>query len=768
MKRPFRRTAACLLFAAVAAAQNQYPGAADLERILIEAVEKDRIPGAVVRIGRPDRVLYQKAVGWRALTPSREPMTEDTIFDAASLTKVVATTSAVMILLEQGRIRLGDPVTAYLPEFQNGVSEITIRQLLTHYSGLRPDVDLKPAWSGYDTGIRLALIDKPVAAPGEKFIYSDINFLLLGEIVRRLAGQPLPDFVRDRVFAPLGMKDTTFQPPAERRGRIAPTEKEEGMSEPLRGIVHDPTTRFMDGIAGHAGMFTTAEDLARFASMMLRGGEIDGVRIAAPATVALFTRPHSPDGQREIRGLGWDIDSRYSAPRGDLFPVGSFGHTGFTGTSLWMDPVSKTYVILLTNSVHPVRRPTISSLRARVANIAASHAGVVFPATVLDPGRGVRTGNVRTGLEVLAETNFASLKGKRVGLITNQTGIDHRGRRNIDLMLRAGVNLTALFSPEHGIQGNKDTEHIDDSRDAKTGIPVYSLYRGSARAPSADKLSGIDVLVFDIQDIGVRFYTYMSTLLNAMEQAAKLGLPVMVLDRPNPLTGGHVEGPVLDPEHRSFVGVHELPLRHGMTIGELAMLFNDQRKMNVKLEVVKVTGWERSDWFDSTGLPWVDPSPNMRNMTAALLYAGVAMLEYSKTLSVGRGTDTPFEVVGAPWVNGVDLARYLNGRNIPGIRAYPVRFRPRTAMLANQLCRGVRLLIVDRDKVNAGRLGIELAAALMKLYPGRIDIRANSRLIANNAVLGGLEQGVVVESILTGQLPALGRFLDVRSGYLLY
>src|SRR5262249_29077728 len=252
-----------------------------------------------------------------------------------------------------------DRVTEYLPEFQNGKSEITIRNLMTHFSGLRPDLDMPPAWTGYQTGVRLALADKPTSAPGERFVYSDINFILLGEIVRRLGGQPLDQYAGENFYTPLGMTDSRFQPPATLRGRIAPTEGN------LRGVVHDPTARAMGGVAGHAGLFSTGADLARFCEMTLGKGALDGVRVLSPLTVEKFTTPQSPPDQPILRGLGWDIDSPYSSNRGELFPIGSYGHTGFTGTSLWIDPVSQTYVILLTNSVHPTRRPAITSLRPR-------------------------------------------------------------------------------------------------------------------------------------------------------------------------------------------------------------------------------------------------------------------------------------------------------------------------------------------------------------------------------------------------------------------
>ena len=284
------------------------------------AVPDGLIPGAVVVIGHDGQIVYQKAYGSRALIPHREPMTLDTIFDAASLTKVIATTPSIMRLFEQGQIRINDPVTKYLPEFQGGHSDITIRNLMTHFSGLRPDLDLKPAWSGYETGIQRALIDKPAGPPGVRFVYSDINFILLGEIVHRLSGKMLDEYARENFFQPLGMRETMFLPPASLRPRIAPTEINPVTGQPLRGEVHDDTARYMGGVAGHAGVFTTAADLAKFAQMMLDKGEGNGVRLFTAATVEKFTSPQSPPDQPILRGLGWDIDSPYSSNRGELFP----------------------------------------------------------------------------------------------------------------------------------------------------------------------------------------------------------------------------------------------------------------------------------------------------------------------------------------------------------------------------------------------------------------------------------------------------------------
>jgi len=760
-------------------AQPAFSGAAAMDEQINQAVQSGLIPGAVLVLGHNGQIVYQKAYGERALIPRREVMTLDTIFDAASLTKVVATTSAVMKLFDQGKIRLNDPVTAYLPEFEDGHSDITIRNLMTHFSGLRPDLDLKPAWSGYETGIHRALIDKPARPPGVRFVYSDINFILMGEIVRRLSGQSLAEYTHANIFQPLGMSDTMFQPPASLRPRIAPTEIDPATGQPLRGVVHDDTSRFMGGIAGHAGLFTTAADLAKFAQMMLNGGELNGVRIFSAATVEKFTTPQSPADQPILRGLGWDIDSPYSSNRGDLFPIGSYGHTGFTGTSLWIDPYSKSYVILLTNFVHPHRGKSLSSLRSRVATIAAASFGITsrevrltgYNDTINGPGlpRVVDpAGSVLTGLDVLAQEKFAPLRGKRIGLITNHTGLSRDGKRNVDLMMRAGVEVVAIFTPEHGLQGREDQPNISDTKDTATGIPVTSLYQGSRRRMSPEMLNGIDALVYDIQDVGARFYTYSCTMLYSLEEAAKKHVPYFVLDRPNPITGTKVEGPLLDKDLESFVGCLEVPLRHGMTFGELATMANGERKLGADLHVVAMKGWSRGDWFDSTGLPWVDPSPNMRSLNAATLYPGVAMLEASKNYSVGRGTDSPFEQIGADWIHGRELAEFLDNRFIPGVRVYPTKFQPSASNLKGQNIEGVRFVITDRNRFDSTRFGLEIGYALEKLYPGKIPWDANRFLIGNHEVIAAGKAGTDPRTTVQKMEDSLAAFLQQREKYLLY
>ncbi|MEQ1843386.1 MAG: exo-beta-N-acetylmuramidase NamZ domain-containing protein, partial [Verrucomicrobiales bacterium] len=370
----------------------------------------------------------------------------------------------------------------------------------------------------------------------------------------------------------------------------------------------------MGGVAGHAGLFTTVADLARFARMLLNGGVLDGRSILRPETVQKMTSVQTPPMLEARRGLGWDIASPYSRPRGRLFPMGSYGHTGFTGTSLWVDPLSRTFWIFLSNRVHPDGKGNILLLQSELGTLAAqSIVGFDFEGAKDTLLAGTASGltnpvaapTVLNGIDVLVRDGFKILQGMKVGLISNQTGHDRRRRTTIDLLFKApGVKLMALFSPEHGIRGEAD-EKVADGHDSRTGLPIYSLY-GERRSPIAEQLNGLDVLVFDIQDIGTRYYTYLATLGNCMEAAAKSGIRFVVLDRVNPINGLTLEGPV-HTNTSTFVAYHRIPVRHGMTVGELARMFRQERGWTLDLTVVPVEGWKRQLWFDETGLPWTHP-----------------------------------------------------------------------------------------------------------------------------------------------------------------
>jgi uncharacterized protein YbbC (DUF1343 family) len=374
--------------------------------------------------------------------------------------------------------------------------------------------------------------------------------------------------------------------------------------------------------------------------------------------------------------------------------------------------------------------------------------------------------NTLTGIDVLEEQNFAPLRGKRVGLITNQTGVDSQGRRTIDVLAHAdGVKLVALFSPEHGIAGKLDAT-VANATDLATGLPIYSLY-GDTKRPTDQMLQGIDALVFDIQGAGVRFYTFITTMGYCMEAAAKHRISFFVLDRPDPLGGERIEGPMLDPSRMSFVGYFRMPLVYAMTMGELAQMFDAENKTGVELHVIAMKNWHRSETYDQTGLPWIPPSPNLRTLNEVFLYPGIEILQPTG-VSVGRGTDTPFELVGAPWIHSGDLSNSLTPRQIPGVRFSAVSFTPTSGLYSGQACAGVKLEITDREAFNSIRVGLEIADALHRLYPERFQITKLTDLLGSQASVDALIAYESPVNIIASWASDLAAFRAMRSKYLIY
>jgi uncharacterized protein YbbC (DUF1343 family) len=766
-----------LLFAAAASAPRDASlsarALARIDAVLQDAIGAGELPGAVVLVGRRERVLYRKAFGDRAVLPAKEPMTLDTIFDVASLTKAVATAPAVMILVEEGKLRLGDPVARYLPEIApegGDRAKITVEQLLVHRAGFPPDdpIEIYTGSSGeiFERKFRQPL-ERP---PGTAFVYSDAGYEVLGELVERVSGEPLDRFAAERIFRPLGMRETAFRPldagfPVS---RIAPTE--ETQERWLRGEVHDPRARALGGVAGHAGLFSTADDLARFCRMILSRASPGGSLVLSPLGVEALTRPRFY-GDGDVRALGFDVETAYSRNRGELFAPGSFGHTGFTGTSLWLDPASKTYVIFLSSRLHPDGRGDVSRLRGLVATLAAAS----VPEDAIPAARSLaesvpRARPVLAGADVLAADSFRPIAGKRIGLLTNATGRTRDGRSTTALLTspearRAGVELVRLLSPEHGLSSTADAD-VPDGTDPETHLPVVSLY-GDRRRPRPEDLGGLDAVVFDVQDVGTRFYTYLTTLGYLLEEAAKARVAVVVLDRPDPIGGRMMEGPLADADSGSFTAYHPIPVRTAMTVGELARLFDAERRIGADLTVVPTRGWSRDRWYDETGLEWVNPSPNMRSLGAATLYPGIGLLE-TTNLSVGRGTETPFEVVGAPWIDAGKLAAVLSTRAIPGVRFTPIRFTPASSAYAGELCRGVRLTVTDRERLRPVSLGMEIAVALRDLFPGEWDRSKLGLLLANRKSLELFEKGAAASEIEASWREALAEFAKRASKYLLY
>ena len=717
-----------------------------------ESIEANKIPGCVVLITHRGKTVYHRAFGHRQLEPSKLPMEKDTVFDMASLTKPVATGTSVMLLAEQGKLGIDDRYGKHIEVFnQSGKEAVTVFQMLTHQAGFVPDsplreyADSEQIWPNlWKLGLRYE--------PTTKFVYSDVGFQMLGKLVEHRSGQTLAEFSKANVFSPLGMTETGFLPPDELRQRAATTEQREGRW--MKGEVHDPRSYAMGGVAGHAGLFSTASDLAIYANMILGKGQYNGVRIMKPETVAKMAAPHVVT-ERDTRALGWDVKSRYSSNRGSSMSAQAIGHGGFTGTAMWIDPSLDLAVIFLSNRVHPNGKGSANKLAGRIGTIAAD---------AVRTARGEP--NVFTGIDVLLRDSFSVLKDQRIGLITNHTGVSRDGKRNIDLLAAAAdVELKLIFSPEHGIKGIRD-EKIGDATDETTGMPIYSLY-GANRTPADEAIEQIDTLVFDIQDIGTRFYTYISTMLNSMQAAAKSNKRFVVLDRPNPLGGMVVAGPVLDDGKQSFVGCHTIAVQHGMTVGELAQMFKSELKLELDLEVIRTENWSRNMLWDETGLTWINPSPNMRTWNQALLYPGVGLLE-TTNLSVGRGTDRPFEIVAAPYIQPRNFAAALNQAKLPGLRFIPRYITPNASKFKDEQCGAVDIVITNREAVQAVKAGITLATTLRKLYPKQWSLQHFDRLLCDDSVRAQVTDGKNPSSIVESYQRELDKFKQRRNGHLIY
>ncbi|HZL36092.1 MAG TPA: exo-beta-N-acetylmuramidase NamZ domain-containing protein [Tepidisphaeraceae bacterium] len=770
------------------------------DKLIDDAIAAGKCPGAVLLVGRGDGILYEKAYGNRALKPAAIKMTDDTIFDLASLTKSVATAPSIMLLSERGKLKLDDPVAKYLPAFAaNGKGGITIADLLLHIGGLTPDNDIAEFSDGPKIAMQRTLAIAPTWKPRSRFAYSDVGYIVLGELVHAVDGRPLNVFARDEIFRPLGMSDTGYLPPESLKARCAPTEQRNGHW--MIGEVHDPRAYALGGVAGHAGVFSTAEDLSRFCRMILDGGKVGRVRIFKPSTVARWIKPRELPGG-DHRTYGFDVDTPYAGIRGERFEKGiTFGHTGFTGTAFWLDPINHCYFILLTHSVHPDGKGNILALRYNVATAVAN--ALLGPAgtpngkdilAIAPPNRNTGTGGPRVastqktaaenrapessapenpapqavlcGIDVLEQSDFKPLAGRKIGLITNHTGRDRDGRRTIDLFASAkNLQLVRLFSPEHGIDGVFD-EKVNNATDAKIGLKIFSLY-GPTKKPTPEMLQGIDTLVFDIQDVGVRFYTYSTTLGLCMQAAAEQHIRFLVLDRPNPNTGLLVDGPLADAAHLGFTAFGPLPLVHGMTVGELARFYNGELKLGCDLQVVPMTGWRRRMWWDQTGLMWINPSPNLRSTAAALLYPAVGLLE-SSNISMGRGTDQPFERLGAPWMDGRKLASALNAERLPGLRFVPITFEPAASKFAKQKCQGVYIEVIDRNAFAPARAGVAIAWQVKRLFGDKFESASVGSMLQNAAATAALQAAKKPSDVPREWKNEIDDFRKTREKYLIY
>jgi SSS family transporter len=879
------------------------PDFTPISTLINDAITNHHLPGAVVVVGHNGKVVFHQSYGNRKLAgepgldgkPSpAEAMTEDTIFDMASLTKNLATATAIMQLYEAGKIAsFDDPVEKYLPAFNAAHdpqrAKVTLRMLLTHTSGAAPDVILKDPWGltapDKAEGIHRALTTPLKDAPGSVFTYSDINFILLGYLVEQLSGEPEDVYVQANIFKPLGMTDTRYlpvtkacgphrvigaaivwaTPPPGRIGmaclqgtwstslleRIGPTTHDDegnATTNPhfdmlTRGTVHDPTTRRMGGVAGHAGVFSTAHDVSLFASALLEKlvhntgpfplkqstlqlmttpeqpghnpGQIAAANAAERKEIAAGDKPAAPGlapaypaikGQN-LRGYGWDIDTGFSKPRGAIFPIGSFGHTGFTGTSLWMDPASDTYVVLLANAIHPRGNAPISNLRGQVATAAAKALHLISSPTMSesDIQNEIGESNARlcakptvlggsvhingcyaltlTGIDVLEQTHFYALaKLHNFGLLTNQSGLDAQRHRTIDILYAlpsSGPKLTTVFSPEHGITGKLDTEKIAAETDAATGLHVTSLYgsKDADRRPTHEQLQDLDAVVIDLQDAGVHFWTYEAAVGYFLEAASREqtefhhDLEVILLDRPNLIGGTQVQGPVSDPGFESYINYMPLPVRHGLTLGELARYIVAAKHLSTHLTIIPMQNWERSEYFADTGLPWTPPSPNLRTPEAAILYPALGLIEFTN-ISVGRGTAAPFSFFGAPWMNAAEVVAALNSRQIPGVRftatSQPIIEDANHYPFHGQTIPAVALEVTDRNALDSPELGVEILGVLHRLYPAQFQLEKDARLLCSQSTLDGLKRDVDPKRLAGGWQTSLAAFQSQTKPWQLY
>ncbi|MBZ0112400.1 MAG: DUF1343 domain-containing protein [Thermoanaerobaculia bacterium] len=738
------------------------------DRLLADYLARGAFPGGVLAVGYRGSLVHVHPFGRLSNGTDSPTVTEDTRYDLASLTKVIVTTSLAMMMVDEGRLDLDAPVASYLPLFRGPNKEkVTVRHLLTHSSGIDWWAPLHLELEGQKAYVERIQAMDLVYEPGSEMKYSDLGIILLGEILQRVSGQSLNELAEKRLLGPLAMEHTGYLPDRELWPSIAPTEDDPWRHRILQGEVHDENAYALGGVAPHAGLFGTAPDLARFAQMLLNRGVLEHNRLIAPSTVDEFTRDAKlPEGS--LRALGWDTKSPQGSSAGSLFSANSYGHTGFTGTSLWIDPSRQLFVILLTNRVHPTRdNKLIREVRPAVADAVVR--GIEGTESV-----GKTPTPVLVGLDRIAAGEHFGLDGKRIGLVVQAASVTLEGRHAIDVFADQKLDVVRLLSPEHGLSGQAAAgEKVGDGIHAASGLPVVSLY-GDHRKPTAQDLADLDVLVFDLQGAGVRFYTYASTLIGCVEAAAAAGVEILVLDRPNPLGGERIEGPVSasrDEVPVSFVNMAPGPLVHGLTLGELAGYVNDHLDRPGRLTVAPLEGWKRNMVWADTGRPFTPPSPNLRSPEAVLAYPGVALLE-ATNVSEGRGTETPFLVFGAPWLAPESLVDL----NTPGFALSPIQFTPipssaaREPKFAGVECRGARVTVADAALASPYRLGVTLLHRLLRdeHFAFRRNGAALTWLLGSPRLLDELLEGASVDEVLAAEAEGVATWREERRPWLLY
>lgn len=677
----------------------------DLQWALEQSVRAAKAPGAVAWVGNADGCLFQGATGLRQRVPEPLPASIDTIYDLASLTKVIATTTAAMLLWESGRLDLDAPLTTWLPH--PALAAYTPRQLLTHTTGLPAGRPLHLEVDSYDAAVRQIAATPSDWRPGSRRRYSDLGFILLGKVVAAAAGQPFATFCRRRIFAPLNMQRTGFNPPAAWQVNCAATEQCPWRGRIMRGEVHDENAWAIGGISGHAGLFAPAEDIARFCQGMLDG------RILRRETLAeMLKMTHVPT--YPWQALGWKVDPWRDGAEGYLPFRSAFGHTGWTGTSIWIDFDSGLYTILLSNTCHPSRAHRDNRTLRRVFHTAV-HARYC-------PTKS----NAHTGLDRLVWDEFAPLRGKRVAVLTHQAAVDQLGRPVLDVLaLAREVQVTRIYSPEHGLRGQAEAGAKVASERGST--PVISLY-GDRKRPAREELRNVDVFVVDLQDVGARFYTYIATMKECMAACAEARVPMIILDRPNPLGNAVVEGPL--PERTdSLVCAAEVPTRHGMTIGEIALLFwrSAYSSRGFDVRILSVDGWPNTLRAEALPQPWTPPSPNIPTAETALLYSGMCFFE-GVNLNEGRGTETPFQLIGAPWLDATGVLALLPPEAAIGCTLEATTYTPvviagkaSSPRYKGERCTGIRIRVTDGDRIRPFTLAVALLQSIQARHQGVLE-----------------------------------------------
>lgn len=699
-------------------------------RALAAAVKASGAPGAVACLGHRDAITFLDAYGARCRVPANEPALPETLYDLASLTKVVATTTAILALMEQQQLDIDQPVNELVP--LSNLRGVRVRHLLTHTSGLPAHKDFYREVSSADAMLQRIATLQLDWSPGTRRRYSDFGFMLLARIVSLVARDTFDAFCARTLFAPLGMADTMFNPSPPLRARAAATEQCAWRGRMLQGEVHDENAAAMGGVSGHAGLFSTAPDLAKFCRALLEG------KLLKDSTLDLMLRRGQVPGYA-WQGLGWKLDGWMSGNEGYLPSRWSFGHTGWTGTSLWLDRDTGRYAILLSNTCHPVRTNRDNVSLRQVFHIPVSRAW--YP----------RRTNVQTGLDQLAVDDYDALRGKQVGLLTNVAAVNATGLQAQHILRDApGVQLRHLFGPEHGLRTQAEAGASVASEAGE--IPITSLY-GDRTTPSPEELAKLDLLVVDLPDVGARYYTYAATLLDCMKACAAANKPVIVLDRPNPLGGEILEGPVAQVYGRN-VCVAPIPVRHGMTLGELAQFMHrDLAVPGPAPRVIPADNWPRELMWYESGLPWRPPSPNLPDADTTLLYIGNALFE-GVNISEGRGTGQPFQLIGAPWIDPARVLEHFEAAYATGIEITPATFTPRpitgkssSPRFNGEICQGFHFALYDRDAARPFMMTVALLRAIARTHGQQLEF-----LPFFDTLAGGpwLREQILAETSLEG------------------